>query len=141
MSSRTNILTESLRKNPGASKEAIADFLRALGLSVPNEYLDFMQVSNGAEGFVGDGGYVMLWPVQDIVERNQDYKVGDFAPGLLLFGSDGGGEGFAFDTRQDGMPIVSVPFVSMSLDDLWPCGKSFAEFIEYLARLNSETNG
>jgi hypothetical protein len=50
------------------------------------DYVDFMLTSNGGEGLIG-GSYVVLWPIEDLLERNADYRAAEFAPGLLLFGS------------------------------------------------------
>ncbi len=128
-----NFLAQAEEKNPGVADDALADLALATGLSFPEDYLDVMRVSNGAVGFVGDGGYLRLFRIEDLVQYNVDYRVEEWAPGLFLFGTDGGGEAFAFDTRQPEMPIVIVPFIGMSLDDALPCGSSFKDFFERLA--------
>ena len=56
--------------------------------------------------------------------------VDKLAPGLLLFGSDGGGEAFAFDARRVPMRVVSVPFIGMALADAHELGSSFSAFIQ-----------
>ena len=56
-------------------------------------------------------------------------------PSLCLFGSDGGGETFAFDTRSDAKPIVSVPFVGMELKSARPVASNFNAFLEELFRI------
>jgi hypothetical protein len=38
--------------------------------------------------------YLSLWHAAGLVGRNLDYEVAEFAPGIVLFGSNGGGEGF-----------------------------------------------
>ncbi len=73
-----------------------------------------MQEVDGGEGFVGNA-YLILWRAGELTEMNRAYQVTDYAPGLFLFGSDGGGEALAFDTRSEAKPIVSVPFVGMEL--------------------------
>ena len=77
---------------------------------------------------------MILWPVKRLRELNEGYHVGEFAPGLVLFGSDGGGEGFAFDTRGGSTTIVSVPFVGMELDVVRPVATTFNGFLEELSR-------
>ncbi len=74
----------------------------------------------------------MLWRAEELVEMNKSYHVNEYAPGLLLFGSDGGGEAFGFDTRTDAKPIVSVPFVGMALNEARPVASNFNEFLEAL---------
>jgi hypothetical protein len=63
-----------------------------VAVGVPAAYLDLMSRSNGVEGFVGDQ-YLVLWPVEQLQELNDAYATAEFAPGLLLIGSDGGGTG------------------------------------------------
>lgn len=53
----------------------------------------------------------------------------EHAPGLLLFGSDGGGEALAFDTACEGLPVVSVPFVGMDRDLTRTLAASFDELL------------
>lgn len=55
-----------------------------------------------------------------------------YAPGLFLFGSDGGGEAFAFDLRSNPPPVVSVPFVGMDLSLVEFVAVDFGAFLEVL---------
>ncbi len=90
---------------------------RELGLQLPPDYKAFMAARDGGEGFVGSH-YFVLWRVGDLREFNQDFQVAEYAPGLLLFASTGGGEGYAFDARPGAnMVIRMVPFIGMSLRD------------------------
>src|SRR5262245_52553644 len=84
-------LTANLHLNSGASKDLVKEIQSKLGNSLPKEYVDFMTQSNGAEGNVGNS-YLVLWPLEEIGPLNEAYEVDEYAPGLLLFGSDGGGE-------------------------------------------------
>ncbi len=127
-------LATALEKNPGVCEAEVAAFTKAAGVTLPGDYLSFMRTANGAEGFVGDGEYLRLWPIRELLESNLDYLVQERAPGLFLFGTTGGGQAFAFDTRQEGMPIVMVPFDALSLEEAQPCGSTFDEFFEFLAR-------
>jgi hypothetical protein len=125
-------VTDQLILKPGASIALLREIERTLGVSFPAQYVEFMTGSNGAEGFVGPNSYLMLWPVEEIASLNQTYEVHRFAPGLTLFGSDGGGTAYAFDTRSRTMPIFEMPFVGMNLKDVRMCGHTFVEFLEHL---------
>ena len=125
-------LTRGLDLNPGASENLLKKVELQLGVSLPPEYVDFVKYSNGAEGIIGENSYLVLWPMEEIDLLNEAYAVSEFAPGLLLFGSDGGGAGYAFDTRSETMPIVEVPFIGMNLDNTKLCGQTFIEFLKYL---------
>jgi len=76
-----------------------------------------------------------LWRGEELCQFNRQYKVRDFAPGLLVFASKGGGEAFAFDVRQPSQPVVSVEFVAMSLNETIPLAATFDGFLEYLGNL------
>jgi len=43
----------------------------------------------------------------------------------FLFGSDGGGEGYGFDTQTRGMPIVRIPFIGMERRYATPVAENF----------------
>ena len=90
-----------------------------------------MLESNGAEGFIGSS-YLVIWPIEQIIVLNQAYRVSEFNPGLVYFGSDGGGEAYAFDIRTKEMPIVEFPFESIHIEDAELCGKTFYEFLQNL---------
>jgi hypothetical protein len=59
----------------------------------------------------------MAWRVEDLISSNKECKIDDSVAALFLFGSDGGGEAFAFDTRSTPPPIVVVPFIGMDFQD------------------------
>jgi hypothetical protein len=117
---------------------ADADSIRRLeveaGFRLPEDYAAFLMRSDGGEGFIG-GFYLILWSTGELLKLNRAFHVDEFAPGLFLFGSDGGGEGLAFDRRSDAQPVVSVPFVGMELELANVMGKSFTEFLENLSKL------
>ena len=123
---------ESLGLLDGASSEAIAELEGKLSLQLPADYRAFMEGSNGAEGAIGEEGYLMLWAIEDIAELNDEYGVNEFAPGLVLFGSDGGDTGYAFDTRRSPLEIASVPFIGMDLKEAKRCGSTFNAFLRNL---------
>ncbi len=117
--------------NPPLDAAAIRQFETGSSFRLPDDYARFLQQANGGEGFVGNA-YVILWRVEELLEMNKAYQVAEYAPGLFLFGSDGGGEAFAFDTRSDAKPIVSVPFVGMELKLARPVASNFKAFLEEL---------
>jgi len=114
----------------GVEETTIREFENLSGLSLPADYRYFLTIANGAEGFLSDDIYVMLWAVEELLELNRGYEVEEYAPGLLLFGSSGGGEAYAFDTRGGRMGVVSVPFVVMELSKVRFLAPSFTEFLE-----------
>lgn len=123
----------ALSLNPGASDDALNTVMRALKVELPHDYREFLRASNGGEGFLGQN-YVALWRAEELKPLNDSYDVAQFAPGLLLFGSDGGGEGYAFDTRENPWVVVQVPFIGMGdARSTIPLGRSFTEFLQNVA--------
>ena len=116
----------------GAPESTIADAEAKLRWALPNDYKELLRNANGGEGFIGEN-YLILWAAEELAQFNKEYQVQDYAPGLILFGSDGGGEGFAFDTRSSPAPIVQVPFIGMELNYARPVAASFDQFLVKLA--------
>jgi hypothetical protein len=110
-----------------------AELEQALCVRLPADYRSFLRYANGFEGFIGPTAYVMLWRAEELVRLNDAYQVTAYAPGLLLFGSDGSGSAFGFDMRERSTPVVDVPFVGMDWTLARVVGAGFFEFLEYLS--------
>ena len=125
-------LLRRLTCRPGATCAAIAETEEQLRAKLPAEYVEFLKLSNGAEGFIGKNAYVMLWGAEELASMNQSYEVQKYAPGLVIFGSDGGGEAYGFDTRHPYWPIVKMPFIGMNWAVAWSIDGTFNEFLKRL---------
>ncbi len=110
----------------------IVDFKRKTNINIPNEYVKFLKMFGGGEGIIGKNSYVILWSISELPDMNMLYKVKEYAPGFFIFGSDGGGEAYAFDTRTPAMPINSIPFVGMEPSLARMIASSFNTFLEVL---------
>jgi hypothetical protein len=130
LSDRDRLLAK-FNGNPPSDAATIRQFETDSGFRLPDGYARFLQQTNGGEGFVGNE-YLILWRMEELLEMNKAYQVPEYAPGLFLFGSDGGGEAFAFDTRSEAKPIVVIPFVGMDLSLTRPVAESFEAFLEEL---------
>ncbi len=129
MDQKKKELLKEFSLNPGVSEQVLATAEKYLTTSFPDDYRDFMQFSDGGEGFIGQE-YLILWKVEELEQFNREYEVEKYAPGLLLFGSSGGGEGFAFDTRNSPYKIVQVPFVGMDLENSNYIAENFFSLLE-----------
>lgn len=118
----------------GAPADAgVVDGLPAsLGAELPKDYADFLKEHNGGEGFIGDN-YIIFWKAEELADFNREYEVEQYAPGILLFASSGGGEGYGFDTQSAAMPIVRVPFIGMAREYAEPVAEDFPELFAKLA--------
>ena len=124
-------LPRTFRRRPAASEEAIVQVAKSLGLSLPDAYEGFLRTTNGGEGFIGDH-YVIFWSAEELERLNRGYEVQKNVPGLLVFGTDGGSEAFAFDTRRLPWAVVLVPFVVMGFSAVAPLASSFEAFLGLL---------
>ncbi len=123
-----------MEMNEPATKDSIDVTESQLGMKFPEDFIELMLQSNGCEGLIGDNRYLSIWRMENIASLNKAYQVEEFAPGLVLFGSDGGDEGYAFDTKQENMPIVMVPFIGMLRADTVIMGANFIEFLKSLSQ-------
>jgi hypothetical protein len=56
------------------------------------------------------------------------------APGLIVFGSDGAGEAFGFDTRSTPPPVVMSPYSGMEWDAAIELAPDLNSFLQLLCR-------
>ena len=75
----------------------------------------------------GPPGYFQLWNPDEVAKHNQEYRVADYAPGFLGFGSDGGGEMLAFDSEG---AVFMIPFVGMAAKAAKKIASSWTEIAE-----------
>ena len=130
---KTENILKDWQLNAGASEDAIRDAVSSLGCSLPHDYVQFLRDHDGGEGFIGHN-YLIVWKAEELNTFNREYEVTKYAPGLLLFASDGGGEGYGFDTRNTAMPVVSVSFIGMDLNEAQRVASSFTDFLNLLAK-------
>ena len=110
--------------------EVISEIENKLGVKFPSDYIEFMLFSNGYEGSIGES-YIAIWPIEELIEANESCEVEEYTPGLILFGSDGGEEAFAFDMRTDNIKYVMVPYM-LEFEAVIDQGNSIMEFFERL---------
>lgn len=113
-----------------ATKPALVAAEKAL-TALPADYKAFLVDVGAGCGPVGTT-YLNLWRADELIENNAGYGLGRYAPGLVLFGSNGGGEAFGFDTRERPPSVVMVPFVSAGWADALEIASSFEEFLDRL---------
>lgn len=121
------------RANAPSSAAQISSAEAALGVALPADYRTFLEMSDGGEGFVGDH-YLVLWRAAELHPFNRDAEVSEYADGLVGFGSDGGGEMFAFDTRFQPPPVVIVSFIGMSHEEAVVVADDFTGLLRRMTR-------
>ena len=123
---------KNFNRNPPASPSSLAAIQQVGGVPLPSDYLAFLAEVDGGEGFIGEN-YLMLWRADELISFNQDNKKNQYAPGLFVIGSTGGGEAFAYDLADPASPIVQVPFIPLDRECMEKVETSFLAFIKGLS--------
>jgi hypothetical protein len=84
----------------------------AVAPGIPDTYFQLLSFSNGGEGDLGiEPGWFCPWPAEEVISNNLDYEVVSYGS-YFGFGSNGGGELFAFDlSGVPPWPIVMFAFI------------------------------
>jgi hypothetical protein len=114
-----------------ADTDALAATGIRLGIEWPTEFVDFMAITDGGEAWVGRC-YLAMMALADLRDVNETSGISDDFPYLIVLGSDGGGEYFAFDTRTSPPTIVMFPAIGMSEEILVRLGSSLGDFLDHL---------
>jgi len=117
----------------GASDAAIDAAEAELGVKLPADYLAVIRAFDGGEGFVGEGAYLRLWPVEDLVERNRVLDAARLVPGEVLIGTDGADDLYAVEP-SDGT-YATYPAVGLSASLRRRTGGSWDEFLKVLSEM------
>jgi hypothetical protein len=131
MDEQIKALLSQFELNEPVTENNIKKVEELLSINFPQEYYDFLLISNGGEGEIGQS-YLVLWKIEDLIELNDAYGIEEFAPGLLIIGSDGGDTAYCIDIRSDIKPFVQVPFIGMDLSEVQGCSNDFKGFLRFL---------
>ena len=85
--------------------------------------------SNGIERPIGKANYLSIWPINELIELNQEYAVDEFLPGIKYFGSDGGDMAYGFEFDHDRTTIIEISFDSINKEEVKKYGEYFYEFL------------
>jgi hypothetical protein len=112
----------------GATEQELDAAAAALGIELPEDYRAVMRRVNGGECDFGES-WIVLQSLDAAIERNATFKEAGFPP-FVFFGSNGGGEGYAWDLRSNRQSrYVVVPFIVPEDEAVIPCGDTLEEFL------------
>jgi hypothetical protein len=94
-----------------------------------SDYLAAIAEFGGREGFLGET-YLRLYRLQELVALNVAYDVPSLLPEVIVFGSNCGGEAFAFSLGKPA--VVQVPFLPLTAEYAEQRADSFADFVRSL---------
>lgn len=131
MNNQLNKLTESFSGNAPVNKQLFNEVISVLNFNLPADYLEFIENYNGGEGQIGKNGYLMLWPIENLLPYNNEYQFDVYAPKYFVFGKDAADTAFAFDKSDSA--IWEFGFLAnLETDPPKFCGKTFTDFLQYL---------
>jgi SMI1 / KNR4 family (SUKH-1) len=130
---RIEELARDMIRQPGASSQELQDmrdFFASTNFSPPHDYIEFMKESNGAEGSVGQRAYLAIYSIQEMREHNAARQA--LEPQLLFFGSNRGGEAYAFDLSRADKQIIAIEEIDLDRTYAADMGSTLLEFLEGL---------
>ncbi len=97
---------------------------------LPDQYKEFLKFSSGGEGFFGEN-YLIMWKAEELASLNKLHSmINENYPNIILFGTDGGGGGYGFDTSLKDSPIIKIDLIDIENQSL--IAKDIYGFFEYL---------
>lgn len=114
--------------NAPATNVAIDIAEKHFACCLPEDYKELLLCSNGFEGNATDN-YLVVWSIEELVTLNEAYNAKEFISDVIIFGSDGGEEAFAFDISTEKITIVKLPFIGMGYIANEKIADSFREFM------------
>jgi SMI1 / KNR4 family (SUKH-1) len=130
---RYDELTSGFMVAGNASRDDIERAETALDVRFPKDLAEFFEEFDGAEGWVANA-YLAMWPVGELVALNRVARISEFCPRLVVFATDGGGEGYGLDARSGS--LVRVPLIGISWELAEQVGSTFHEFLDWLVEHN-----
>ena len=122
-------ILKKMDKETPATKIMIEKVEKEWNISLPCEYKQLILFSNGIEGPIGKASYLSIWPINELIELNQEYAVDEFLSGIKYFGSDGGDIAYGFEFDHDRTTIIEIPFDSINKEEVKKYGESFFDLL------------
>lgn len=113
----------------GATKEQIARAEAEMDCKLPEDVKALLREHDGGRGTLGHKQPFELWSIERIAEECEAQEVTRAVPGLVLFGSDGGSEGYGWLAGRHGR----IPFLAAGPHEFEGLGSSLLELLRALA--------
>lgn len=125
-------LSEFEWNDSGATDDSLNKLQVLADFQLPVDYRELMKEFNGGEGEVGENGWLVLFPIEDLLRTNEDYiSLMEQIPEYFLFGKDAADTGYAFNKRDKSFHSFGL-MSDFKKDPIEFCGSSMVEFLEYL---------
>jgi hypothetical protein len=118
----------------GAAEEQIARAEADMGCTLPDDVKALLREHDGGRGTVGPRNRPFeLWSMVRIADECEAQEVTRAVPGLVLFGSDGGSEGYGWFPQAPGKKYGRVPILAAGPHEFEGLADSFAGLLDALA--------
>ena len=122
-------LTDLQLAPDGAAPEELA------ALPLPGDLRTFLALHDGARGTVGQRKRpLVLWSARQIASEAEAQEVTRATPGLLLFGTDGGAEGYGYLPRMQRGRYGRISLMAAGAHEFESLGDSLEELVTALAQ-------
>lgn len=101
-------------------------------LELPADLRAFLSAHDGGRGTVGKRP-LWLWSAEEIARESEVQEVSLAVPGLLLFGTDGGAEGFGYLSRMRSGRYGRISLLAAGAHEFEPLGDSLEELLMAIA--------
>ena len=117
-------IPEGKTLNPPASAQAITDVSRFLPAELPEDYAALLAQ---ADGVAAD--HFTLYSCEELPERNATFQIGEYLPGFVIVGGDGGGSALIMRSGLGRSPIFLVGHGAMFPEFMVLLANSLAEWV------------
>ncbi|KAB1643359.1 SMI1/KNR4 family protein [Gulosibacter chungangensis] len=126
-----SVLSVTFTLHPPAPRAAIEREEIEYGGSLPREYVELLQISDG----MYTNGNLSILGAEGVVQRNVDYEVQVYLPDCFMIGDDGGGHAILlnlgdrriYEVDMGVMDEESMKLGAESLDELLALGTCLTE--------------
>ena len=126
-------LLSDIEKSEPLPQMVLDNIISHFNFSLPETYTQVMGYFNGGEGGVGTDSWLCLFPIDELREINEDYKIlMKDIPDYFLFGKDAADTGYAFHKANGTFHSFGL-MSNFSTDSIEFSGSGFIEFLEGLA--------
>ena len=128
------VLREMRLAPEGAGDERIEQIEEEMDCKLPRDVKAFLREHDGGEGTVGARKRpIELWSIERIRAECEAQEITRAVPGLLLFGSDGGSEGYGWLPRLERGRYGRISLLAAGAHEFESLGESFEELLRALA--------
>ncbi len=120
-------LISQLDKNLPPIESSYLSLINKIDFKIDEDFVLFMREFNGAEGFLNNDSFILIWNIDDIIALNPYFLDVKACVSLFFFGSDGSNLGYAFDKKNG--TVVAIDFLEIMEKEPEIVGENFESFL------------